>query len=77
MTAERLEEEAARENLVLDAKALGGTGFHPRLMDPKVIATLRDRMRRMHGGIGTPGDAALGRVMLLAAIRHLGRQPRA
>ncbi|MCB1370109.1 MAG: helix-turn-helix transcriptional regulator [Rhodobacteraceae bacterium] len=77
VTAERLEEEAARENLVLDAKSLGGTGFHPRLMDPKVIATLRDRMRRMHGGIGTPGDAAIGRIMLLAAIRHLGRQPRA
>lgn len=75
VSGDRLEAAAAEEELVLDAKVLGGTGFHPRNMDPRIIAGLERRMRRIHEGRHAPDDARIGQDMLRAAIRHLARPP--
>lgn len=73
--ADRLEEEAAREDLVLDRTTLGGTGFHARLLEPGVVAWLRRQLARVHGGRAPTMDARIGDVMLRAAIQHYGRAP--
>lgn len=39
LTLERLEAEAARQDLVLDARALGGTRIHPRTLGPSHFST--------------------------------------
>jgi AraC-like DNA-binding protein len=75
LSEERLEEEAAQQELVLDRKVLGGTGVHPRNMDPKFIAAMRSRMWRIHAGQHVHGDGGLDREMLSAAARHLARPP--
>lgn len=48
LSAERLEEEAAKDDLVLDAKMLGGTGFHPHDVPAGVIRQLRTQFERIH-----------------------------
>jgi AraC-like DNA-binding protein len=73
LDADRLEEEAAREDLVLDRKTLGGTGFHSRLLDPGVGAWLRRQLACVHGGGFPATGGRIGDVMLRAAIQHYGR----
>jgi AraC-like DNA-binding protein len=77
LDADRLEEEAAREELVLDRKALGGTGLHARHLHPGVVTWLRRRFTRIHGGRGSarPTDGDVGQVMLEAFLDHFGRTP--
>ncbi|MDR4494001.1 MAG: helix-turn-helix domain-containing protein [Nitrospirales bacterium] len=74
---DRLEEEAAREGLVLDRKALGGTGVHPRRLPKGMIAQLRRQFEGIHCGRSPerPLDAGLGELMLRAVINHFGRSP--
>ena len=74
---DRLEEEAAREGLVLDRKTLGGTGLHARHLHPGVVAWLRQRFERIHGGHrdARQPDADVGAVLLEALITHFGRAP--
>ncbi|WP_394888603.1 hypothetical protein ACG873_25735 [Mesorhizobium sp. AaZ16] len=48
--ADQLQEEAAREELVLDRKMLGGTGFHPRRLPEALVTRLRHRFERIHRG---------------------------
>jgi AraC-like DNA-binding protein len=73
--AERLEEAAAREDLVLNRRALGGTGFHSGLLHPAVIARLRQSIERVHAGCPSAADAGVGDVMLAAVINHYSRLP--
>jgi AraC-like DNA-binding protein len=75
--ADRLEEKAAHEGLILDRKALGGTGFHPRRLAPGLISRLRRQFECIHGcgSPVTPFDDGVGEVMLHAVINHFGRAP--
>jgi AraC-like DNA-binding protein len=75
LTAERLEEEAAKDDLVLDRKTLGGTGVHAHDLAPEILTGLRRRFERVHNGRLFPGDADIGTTMLDALIPHLGRPP--
>ncbi len=74
LPSDRLEEEAARQGLVLDAAMLGGTGVHRRDLDQSITAHLRRRFRQVHHSAFD--DLTLGADMLLAAIEHLARPPR-
>jgi len=74
LTSDRLEEEAADLDLVLDQKTLGGTGVHPRKVAPEIPIALREQFRRVHAGFAVPNDP--GRAMLDAVLRHLARPPR-
>ena len=76
LDADRLEEEAARAELVLDRKALGGTGLHARHLHPRAVAWLRERFERIHSGRQpTEGEDDVGAVMLDAFFDHFGRAP--
>jgi AraC-like DNA-binding protein len=78
LSAERLEEIAARIGLVLDAPTLGGTGIHTRRVSESALAGIRARFEHVHAG--QPGAASgvevLGRGLLDAIIAHVGRLPR-
>lgn len=74
LSRERLEEEAARRDLVLDRVTLGGTGIHARPADPDLVARLDRRMRAVHAGAAA--DTCLGPDLLAAMIGHLAREPR-
>lgn len=75
--ADRLEEEAAREELVLDRKALGGTGFHPRHLREDIVAQLQRQFTCIHRGQSPvlPPGACVGETMLRLVINHFGRPP--
>lgn len=75
--ADQLEEEAAREELVLDRKTLGGTGFHPRHLTQPVVARLRRQFRLIHARQAQAefSDVEACEALLGAAINHFGRQP--
>lgn len=75
LTKEKLEEEAAQYDLVLDSAVLGGTGVHARDIVPEVLTSLKNGFERIHQGSGAPGDDNVGRIMLNALIWHLGRRP--
>lgn len=75
LDADRLEQEAAREELVLDRKTLGGTGLHQRHLHPGVLGWLRHRFEGIHHGSTRVHDPNVGAVMLQAFIRHFGRVP--
>lgn len=76
LDATRLEQEAASRGLVLDRKALGGTGIQHRHMRPDVVAWLRRRFRSIHEGRSAiDADGGVGDVMLGALIDHFGRAP--
>lgn len=74
---DRLEEEAAREGLILDRRTLGGTGLHARHLHPGVVAWLRQRFERIHGGHHTapPVKDDVRPVILDAFLNHFGRTP--
>jgi AraC-like DNA-binding protein len=71
--AEQLELVAAREDLVLDRAALGGTGIHNRSMAPEILATLAAEFMRIHSGRRPIGN--IGTMLLNAFANHLGRPP--
>lgn len=75
LSAERLEAEAARRDLVLDRRALGGTRVHARALPADATAGLRESFRRIHDGSATIGDGTVGERMLGLLIRHLARRP--
>ena len=77
LSTERLEDAAAREDLVLDRKCLGGTGFHPRHVSAPVNSLLRQRFERVHAGgpSALPGEADLCDTLLAVVIRHYARDP--
>jgi AraC-like DNA-binding protein len=73
-TAEMLEEEAAKEDLVLDRHILGGTGVHARNMPPAVLRELQRSFQCVHEDCAFDGSA-VGRKMLAALVAHLARPP--
>ncbi len=77
LTAERLEETAARAGLVLDARTLGGTGVHARRVMESRLAGLRAGFERGHAGQSVPASRAglLGDSLLDVVVAHFGRPP--
>lgn len=75
LTADRLEEEAAKDDLVLDRKTLGGSGVHVHNLAAEVLTDLKRQFERVHNGYALPGDAYIGRTMLDGLILHLARPP--
>lgn len=77
LSAERLEEEAAKEELVLDAKTLGGTGFHPHDVPAGIIGQLRTQFERIHcdGPALMPGESGICETMMRAVVDHFARPP--
>ncbi|HMR37045.1 MAG TPA: AraC family transcriptional regulator [Amaricoccus sp.] len=73
LSLERLEAEAARQDLVLDRRALGGSRIHPRPLAAEVLRRLDRRLRAVH--VGASGDAALGPDLLAAMVAHCAREP--
>lgn len=77
LSAQRLEQEAAKEDLVLDAKTLGGTGFHPYDVPAGVIRQLRTQFERIHcdGPALVHGETGICETMLRAVVDHFTRPP--
>jgi AraC-like DNA-binding protein len=73
LSTERLELEAAKDDLVLDRGALGGTRVHTRPMSPKVITALEAEFTRVHSEGRARAD--VGAALLTALIGHLARKP--
>ncbi|MHC6152682.1 helix-turn-helix domain-containing protein [Bradyrhizobium elkanii] len=74
LSAEKLEREAAEENLVLDRTALGETGLHARPLSPNLINRLRSSFERIHDGT-VAADNPIADQLLSALIAHLARPP--
>lgn len=74
LSAERLEEMAARTGLVLDARTLGGTGIHPRLVAGVRLRSLRTGFAQVHAG--RCGHHRLAGELLDLLVSHCGRPPR-
>lgn len=74
LSMERLEEQAAKIGLVLDARQLAGTGISERGMERKRVEALRRRFDRVHSGFSA--DESLGEALLESLIGHLARRPR-
>ena len=72
-----LEEVAARAGLVLDARTLGGTGIHPRLVAAKRIWSLRAGFEQVHAGrhSGARAGRTLTDDLLDLLVTHCGRPP--
>lgn len=75
LTADKLEEEAARDDLILDRNLLGGTGIHPRNLDPKALSKLQRLFQRLHEGGTSSLCDAVGAQILSTLIDHLARPP--
>ncbi|MCP1834842.1 AraC-like DNA-binding protein [Bradyrhizobium sp. USDA 4518] len=76
LSAEKLEHEAAAEELVLDRHSLGGSGIHARCMAPEVLADLRHAFETVHGSSDGFGPSGLTKHLLTTLIAHLARPPR-
>lgn len=75
--SERLEELAAKLDMVLDAKTLGGSGVDVQKLPAHTMNQLRASFLRVHvGHAGGPTISELGNELLAALIVHLGRVPR-
>jgi AraC-like DNA-binding protein len=74
-SAEKLEQEAAKEDLILDKHILGGTGIHTRNLEPAVLTELRRSFQCIHDDHAFRDCYAVGRRMLAALIAHLARPP--
>jgi AraC-like DNA-binding protein len=74
LTEERLEDDAARCDLVLDRRALGGTRIHARPASEAVVQSLHRRVMAVHAG--SDGDRCLGPDFLSAIVAHCAREPR-
>lgn len=78
LTAERLEQAAARHDLVLDAKTLGGTGIDAnKRFSTLDLARLRMRFERIHAGHLADASNArmIGAQLLDALVMHFARRP--
>ena len=75
LSAERLEQEAAKQGLVLDRHGLGGSGIHARCMAPEILAELQRAFEGVHRGSDGLGYAGLTKHLLAALIAHLARPP--
>ncbi|MBZ9934674.1 AraC family transcriptional regulator [Mesorhizobium sp. BR1-1-16] len=73
LSAERLEAEAGRQDLILDQETLGGSRIHDRLLDKASVQKLAIAFRRIHDGAADKGDVVS--LLLAALIQHLARQP--
>jgi AraC-like DNA-binding protein len=74
LTSDRLEQEAAAENLVLDKSTLGGTGIHARLLASRPLQRLRLAFEEAHQRRGVC-SSEIADQMLSALIVHLARSP--
>lgn len=75
LTSDKLEEEAAKENLVLDRTILGSTGIHARTLAPTALAQLQQSFQDVHDKGTSSGNKNMGMQMLSALIPHLARAP--
>jgi AraC-like DNA-binding protein len=77
LSLERLEQLAADEGLVLDRRALSGTGIHRHLLAPAIVRNLRRAFDLIHCGRFPPGAAGarVGETLLRSIIIHIGREP--
>lgn len=75
LTADRLEEEASKDEMVLDRRVLGGSGVHVRKLDSDILASFQASFGRMHTTNGTDREDDLGDILLAAFIKHLARPP--
>jgi AraC-like DNA-binding protein len=78
LDAARLEEEAARADLVLDCRRLGGSGIHPRRAPSGSIPELSRAIEGVHAGRASsdqPGLEAAERTLALL-VAHYAREPR-
>ncbi|QWW70264.1 helix-turn-helix domain-containing protein [Rhizobium sp. WYJ-E13] len=73
ISLDRLEHEAAKEELVLDRATLGGTRVHGRVLSQQVRAGLKQQFAKIHDGQSSRTDS--GSLLLRALIEHLGRPP--
>jgi AraC-like DNA-binding protein len=73
LSAERLEEEAAKEGLLLDRHILGGTGVHPRQLPSSINRELTRRFQQIH--FGDQGGVEVSAALLRVFVDHLGRPP--
>ncbi|MAC77014.1 MAG: ethanolamine operon regulator [Rhodobacteraceae bacterium] len=71
---ERLEQEAAGLDLVLDDRTLGATRFRAEKVGPRRLTELRDRFDRIHRG--DPGDNGQCADLLRLLISQCARRPR-
>ena len=75
LTAEKLEEEAAKDDLVLNRNIVGGSGVHARHLPIDVLDHLRKSFEDVHANGLSANDGYLGDQMLSAVIAHLARPP--
>jgi AraC-like DNA-binding protein len=77
LSLERLEQLAANEGLVLDRRALGGTGIHGHLLAPAIVRNLRHAFDLIHCGRFPRGSAGarVGETLLRSIILHIGGEP--
>lgn len=77
LSLERLEQFAADEEIVLDRRALGGTGIHGRALAPVCVGSLSyafeaiHRRRTQDDGI----QAGAGDSLLRSLVYHVGKEP--
>jgi AraC-like DNA-binding protein len=77
LTFDRLEEFAARRDIVLDARTLGDSGVDPQKVPKQTMDRLRAGFMQVHEGpTGRSAMSALGDDLLEALVVHLGRIPR-
>jgi AraC-like DNA-binding protein len=76
LSEEKLEQEAAKQGLVLDRRGLGGSGIHARCMAPEILAELQRTFEAVHRSSDGLGYAGLTKHLLAALIAHLARPPR-
>jgi len=75
MTEERLEEVAAKHEMVLSSRLLGGSGFFGRRLPAPQLTRLRHLFQRVHSGHASGDDAH--KCLLDTLVTHVGRRPRA
>lgn len=78
LSGERLEAMAADDDLVLDARTLGGTGIAGQRLSVSTREIFEARFGRIHTGAGGAhlDPRSINETMLRACIAHLGRPPR-
>jgi len=74
---ERLEQIAARQDLVLDSRVLGGTGISTKKFSESTIATLQAQFKHIHTGsrAAAVSPAVAGDFLLQSFVEHFARPP--
>jgi len=77
LSADRLEEIAARHDLVLDSKTLGGTGVDATTLSTTNLSMLRSQFERIHAARDARASnyGAIGTQLVDAMITHFARPP--